>query len=263
VSSAGNAVIADQSAALSSVQAVFYKMNEGTGSSLAEDGGDGPAIAVAGSVAGAWANANWFTHDAAGNTQQIKANAYVDALCSMQSEGSIILGIDYFVTTWPSTTETMWGLHRTDTATGGVRMPLVSGSPGRFSVYYKPNGGSEVEVVGYAPGTYLGVRNSILVELRVLPALGELRVYLYHNGRLERSNVWPLGTAPATDASGGLNFSGYGGTPAQKIGSGSSVGSRTANAFVMRHSGADRNIAGRLAAYVAANQALPSWLIRV
>lgn len=253
----------DKSADLSRVQAVFYKQNEGSGTSLAEDGGDGPAIAVTGTTTGAWANAGYFTHDPAGNVAKIANNPYIDGLISMETECSILIGVDLYITAWPSSTETIWALHRDDLIGGGVRFPMASGSAGRFGVYYRSNGGgSTTEQTGTALGSYLNQRLSFLTELRVMPSLNELRIYLYINGRMERANTVTLGTPPATDSTGGLYLSGYGSTPLQKLGAGGS-GARTANFFCLRHSGTDRNIAGRLAAYVAANQALPTWLTRI
>ena len=247
------------------VRAAVYPMTEGAGTTLAEQSGRGPSITVGGTVTGAWANPGWFTHDAAGNTLKLSGNANVDGLIDMTQECSILMGADLWLTAWPSSTESMLSLHRTDIATGGIRMAMVSGSAGRFGVYYKSNGGAESEVVGYSMpgGTFLGQRLSILVELRVVPSRSELHVFMYINGRLERGNVLPLGTPPAQDANGGWTVSGYGAaSPIQKLGS-SGSGARTALAFIARHSGRDRNIAGRLAAHIWANAALPSWLNRI
>lgn len=262
LSGAVNAIVADQSANTARVQGVYYPLNDGSGSTLAEQGADGPAISVGGTVTGAWANAGYFTHDAAGNTIKIANNQYIDGLISMQTECSIIIGCDLYITAWPSSTESIWALHRDDLSGGGVRFPMASASAGRFGVYYKPSGGATTEQVGYVMGSYLNQRISTLTELRVRPTRNEMNIYMYINGRMQRSNVVTLGTPPATDSTGGLYLSGYGSTPLQKLGSGGS-GARTALFYALRHSGEDRNIAGRLAAYVAANQALPSWLTRI
>jgi hypothetical protein len=249
------------------VRAAVYPMAEGAGSTLTEQSGRGPSIAVGGTVTGAWANAGWFTHDAAGNTLKLASNAYIDGLIDISTECSILVGCDLWLTAWPSSTETLWALHRSDLTGGGVRMPLPSASSARFGVFYRASGASEVESIAITmPGGFAAIGNqrlSLLTELRVLPARNELHAFLYINGRMERGNVVALGTPPAANADGGLSFSGYGSaSPIQKLGSGGS-GARTELCFVARHSGRDRNIAGRLAAHIWANAALPSWLNRI
>ena len=246
------------------VRAAVYPMVDGSGSTLAELSGRGPSIAVGGTVTGAWANPGWFTHDAAGNTLKLAGNSYIDGILDMSAECSVLVGLDLWLAAWPSSTEVAWGLHRTDTTTGGVRMPLVSGSAGRISLYFKPAGASESELIGYGMpgGTYIGRRISLLFEMRFLPARGELHTFMFVNGQIQRGNVVAMTAPPTTDAAGGLSFSGYGNPVGQKLGSGGS-GARTALAFAMRHSGKDRNIAARLAAHIQANRALPAWLNRI
>lgn len=253
----------DPSSYTSRLPGIFYPENDGSGTSLAESGAKGPAIAVAGTTTGAWANAGWFTHDAGGNTLQIKNNPYVDGLITMQTDGSILIGCDYWVDTWvTTTTEVLWSIHRVDTTSGGVRLPLLAAGPGRFGLYYKAAGGVESERIGITLSSYLSQRISVLTEIRVLTSLNQVRFYLYINGKMQRSTIEVLGSPPTDETAAGLNFSGMGSVPSNKLGTGGSAGTRTANAFVFRHSGADRNIAGRLAAYIAANQALPTWLQR-
>lgn len=261
--------ISDQSSNIGRVQAVYYKLNEGSGTNLTENGADGPSITVGGTTTGIWANANCLTHDAAGNTIQVLNNPYIDGLVSMASEGSILIGADIWYTVWPTATETMWSIHRPDASTGGVRLPLLSGAAGRFGVYYKSNGGVESEVIGFTMASgFTGAWVSTLTELRVVPSKSELHLFLYINGRMERSNVISLATAPARDANGGLKFTGYGAAaPSSKLGS-SGAGTpgnncRTRLCYVLRHSGTDRSIAERLASYVYTNSDLPSWLVRV
>lgn len=144
-------------------------------------------------------------------------------------------------------------------------MPLKT-TAGRISVNYKPGGGSDTEQVAInMSGGYLGTKISILTELRIASAEGKLKIFLYVNGKMERANTITLGTPPATNSAGGLYFSGYG--AGQKLGT-SGAGTpgnniRTKNCFVMRHSGMNRNIAGRLARHISDNGVLPSWLMRV
>ena len=259
-------VVTGLDVAQSRAQAVHFPCNEGTGTTLGDAVGKGPSITVAGTVTGAWGTANWFTHDVSGNTLRLKNLPYIDGLINMTTDGAILIGCDYFVTTWPaSASEYLWCLHRgAEGSTGGLAMSISNANAGRFSVQYKSNGGAgQNEVVGFAPSTYLSVRNSLLVEAIVNTTRGELTIHLFHNGRLERSNIWTLATPPATDAACGLNFSGYGATPTAKLGTGGSAGTRTQNLFVARHDGSDRNLAGRLARDIYANAALPSWLVRV
>jgi hypothetical protein len=244
------------------VQGVFYGQQEGTGTTLADTGGFGPSITVGGTTAGIWANAGCLTHHSAGNTIRLQNLQYADALTNMQVDGSILIGMDIYMTAWPTTTETMWGLHRADTTAGGVRMVLPSASVGRFGLYYRPNGSGESEVMGGAPSTYLNRWVSLLTELRVLASSSELQMNMWIDGQMFRSRrAYALGTPPPANASGGLVFSGYGSGPNQMLGSGGS-GARTRDVFAFRFSGVDRNIGGRLAAHMAANTTLPTWLTR-
>jgi len=264
VSGAGSAVVTGLDTLASRVQLAHWPCGD-SATTLGDAVGKGPSIAVAGTTTGALGTAGWFTHDAAGNTLQLKAIPYIDGLINMTTDGAILIGCDLFLTGWPSAgTEYLWALHRSaESTTGGLALTISNSAAGRFSVQYKPNGGSQNEVTGFAPGTYLNVRNSLLVEAIVNTARAELTTHFFHNGRLERSNVWPLATPPAADAACGLNFSGYGATPTAKVGSGGSTGARVQNLLVGRHNGKDRNLAGRLARDMYANAALPSWLTRI
>lgn len=250
---------------VSRVQCAHWPCSDNSGTTLAETLGRGPSIAVTGTTTGAWATPGWFTHDAAGNTLKLTNLPYVDGLINMATEGAILIGCDYYVTVWPTTaTENLWSLHQSaESTTGGLRLAMTTAAPGRFSVYYKPNGGSETSHVTFPATTYLSVRNSILVEAWVVPSANEIRTVLFHNGRAESSSVSPLGTPPASSAVAGLCFSGYGQSANGKLGAGGSTGTRVQNLFVARHDGTDRNIAGRLARDIYANSALPSWLTRL
>lgn len=244
------------------VQGVFYGQQEGTGTTLADTGGFGPSITVGGTTAGIWANAGSLTHHSAGNTIRLSNLQYADSLIDMRSDCSILIGMDIYMTAWPTTTETMWGLHRPDTTGGGVRMVLPSASVGRFGLYYRPSGSGETEVVGGAPSTYLNRWVSVLTELRVLATAGELQFNVWLDGQAFRHRrAYSLGAPPPPDASGGICFSGNGSGPNQLLGSGGS-GARTRDVFVFRHSGVDRSIGSRLAAHMAANTTLPTWLTR-
>jgi hypothetical protein len=243
---------------------VFYGQQEGTGTTLADTGGFGPSITVGGTTAGIWANAGSLTHHSAGNTIRLTNLQYADSLIDMRTDCSILVGMDLFMTAWPTITETMWGLHRNDTTNGGVRLVMASASVGRFGLYYRANGIAEVETVGGAPSSFLNRWVPTLVELRVLTSVEvpELQMNLWLDGQVFRSRRgYPLGTPPPPNSGGGLSFSGYGAGPIQPLGSGSS-GARTRNVFAFRHSGVDRNIGGRLAAHMAANTTLPTWLTR-
>ena len=259
------ALVEDKSASIARVCAAYYPFSEGSGTTLVDSGADGPDISVGGTTTGIWVNSGWLTHDAAGNTLNIANNPYIDGLLDMTTDGSILIGVDMYATAWPTATETLWAIHRSDLSGGGVRMPLTT-SAGRISVYYKPGGGSDTEQAAInMSGGYLGTKISILTELRIASAEGKLKIFLYVNGKMERANTITLGTPPATNSAGGLYFSGYG--AGQKLGT-SGAGTpgnniRTKNCYVMRHSGKNRNIAGRLARYVSDNGALPSWLTRV
>ena len=266
VSGAGNQpVVTGLDTLASRAQIAHFPCNEGAGTTLTDAVGKGPNIAVAGTTTGAWGTAGWFTHDTGGNTLQLKAQPYIDGLIDMTTDGAILIGCDFYLTTWPTSgTEYLWALHRSaESTTGGLALTISNTAAGRFSVQYKPNGGGQNEVTGFAPSTYLSTRNSLLVEAIINTRRGELTTHFFHNGRLERSNTWALGTPPAASALCGLNFSGYGATPTSKIGSGGSLGSRVQNLLVGRHNGSDRNIAGRLARDIYANAALPSWLTRI
>lgn len=265
VSGAGSTAIVTGLDTLASRAQVAHWPCGDSATSLGEAVGKGPPITVAGTTTGALGTAGWFTHDATGNTLQLKAIPYIDGLIDMTTNGAIIIGCDLYLTGWPSTgTEYLWALHRSaESTTGGLALTISNGSLGRFSLQYKSNGGSQNEVTGFAPSTYLSTRNSLLVEAIVNTQRGELTTHFFHNGRCERSNVWTLGTPPAASSVCGLNFSGYGATPTAKIGSGGSTGARVQNLLVARHNGTDRNLAGRLARDMYANAALPSWLTRI
>ena len=264
-SGVSSAPVAALDSSYSRVQSLYFPCNDGSGTTLAESPGKGPSISIAGTTTGAWGTASWFTHDAGGNTLQLKNLPYVDGLINMTTDGAIIVACDFYLTTWPtSASEYLWCLHRGgESTTGGLTLSISNASLGRYSVNYKSNGGSTNEVVGFTMGTYLSVRTSLLVEAVVNTTSSLLSIFFYINGRLERSNNYPLGTPPATDAACGLNFSGYGATPSNKLGTGGSAGERVQNLFVARHDGSDRNIAGRLARDLYANAALPTWLLRV
>ena len=244
---------------------VHYPQTEGSGATFLDSGGDGVNIAVGGTTAGAWANAGWFTHHSAGNAMAIKNDPFIDNIIDMSVDGSIIVGTDVYFTAWPTGTEVVWSMHRSDLSSGGIRFPAIT-TAGRIALYYRPNGGTEIVALGHNMSSgYLGTRISTLFEFAVDIANNSLRTNLWVNGEQVRSNTIALGSPPTALSTGGMQLSGYG-TGTNYLGS-SGAGTpgnnaRTRNAFALRHSGADRNIAARLAKYVYDNNALPTWLVR-
>lgn len=241
-----------------------YPQNEGSGTTLNDSLNRGGPITVSGSTTGAWGTAGWFTHDAAGNTLQLKNIPGVDHMISLKGECEILVGMDIYYTTFPSAgnTETLWGIGRSNASSGGLRF-AAEGTSTDLALFYRSNGGSENRLgVLFLSGvaTYNAAVMNTLVAIRVLPALNELRYRYFLNGRVELAGYTTLDTIPTTDSTAGLNFSGYGATPSSKLGAAGSVGCRTRNAFCFRHDGRDQLLAARLAKYVAVNSALPSWL---
>lgn len=271
VDGAGNVVasapvlIASKDADIARVIGVHYPQTEGSGATFLDSGGDGVDIAVGGTTAGAWANAGWFTHHSAGNAMAIKNDPFIDNIIDMSVDGSIIVGTDVYFTAWPTGTEVVWSMHRSDLSSGGIRFPAIT-TAGRIALYYRPNGGTEIVALGHNMSSgYLGTRISTLFEFAVDIANNSLRTNLWVNGEQVRSNTIALGSPPTALSTGGMQLSGYG-TGTNYLGS-SGAGTpgnnaRTRNAFALRHSGADRNIAARLAKYVYDNNALPTWLVR-
>ncbi len=242
-----------------------YPQNDNAGATLADALNRGGPIAVGGVTAGAWATPGWFTHDAAGNTMKLNGIAGVDHMVSLKGECEIIVGMDIYYTTFPSSgnTETLWGIGRNDTTVGGVRF-VAEGTTPDFALYYRPSGGGADVRLGvfFLTGiiTFNAAVMNTLVAIRVMPDLNELRYRYFINGRVEFAGFTTLGAIPAYDYNAAMSFSGYGITPTNKLGTGGSTGCRTRNAFLFRHDGRDQMLAARLAKSVALNSALPSWL---
>lgn len=252
----------DHSADISNARGLLFPMNEGAGSSLSDSLACAAPISISGTLTNAWTKAGWFTHDTGGNTIAIKNNVYVDSLLRPEVEGSIIVGGDYLADAgYPSADEYMISLFNPDAATGGIRLGISS--TGRLSLNYRGPSTLEVEAIGISAIGY-NVRHSFLIEMRIRPASLECHLSLYLDGYQRGANVMAMSAPFTTSSVGGAVFTGYGNSAPNRLGMHSTVNTvHSRNYFIFRTSGADRNIAGRLAAEMYDNAALPSWLRRI
>lgn len=238
-------------------KALYYRMHEGAGSALADGLSNGPGITVAGTTTGAWANANRFTFDAAGNTlRTANGNAFVEALFNLATleGGSLITAFDLYYGAIPTTaTENMFGVGLPGSgATGGIRVALQTS--GSMSVLYKPNGTAEQTLLAssiYGPAAS-GVRNSYVIEWDFSMASDRVAGTVMLNGSIVRANDTPRNAAPSVASNSGLVLGGYAtGTSANSglMGAGGSTGAGLARFLAVRMDKRDPRLAYAISDY--------------
>jgi len=221
-------------------KAVYYKMNEGAGTSLADSLGNGPALTVNGTATEIWANANWLSCHSAGTFMQSAGNAYLNSLFSMVGfGGSLLIGFDYWYGAVNTSTETLVSLFRPANggAGGGIRLTRGGGS-GNLGIYYTNSAGSEASV--FLPSEVAGElskRLSIVFDFDFskVATKGRLGCTVYRNKAIIRCFDFAVTALPVVETSGGLVIGGYyNGSVSQKMGAGSSNDARIARFFAMR-----------------------------
>jgi hypothetical protein len=244
-------------------KAVYYKTNEASGATLTDSLGNGPVLSIGGVTSGIWANPGWITYHSAGNTIQAVGNTYLDSLFSMVGfGGSIIMALDYWYSTIPTTTEALFALWRTQGAGGGFRIAR-SGGTGVLGAYWTaPGPSTEAGVTFSSDATLLNQRNNLVVELDFsqYATTARVNVYAYRNGLEVRAGDYASATIPPVEAVGGVcigcNF--VSGSFAGKFGSNNGTGQRLGRIFAMRQERRNPLAAQALALWFASgNTELP------
>ena len=244
-------------------KAVYYKTNEVSGTTISDSLGNGPSLSIGGVTSGIWANPGWITYHSAGNTIQAVGNTYIDSLFSMVGfGGSIIIAIDYWYGTIPTTTEALFAIWRTQGAVGGFRIAR-SGGTGVLGAYWTaPGPSSEAGVTFSSDATLLNQRNTLVCELDFsqYAKTARVNVYAYRNGLEVRAGDYASATLPPVEAVGGMaigcNF--VNGAFAGKFGSNNGTGQRLGRFFAMRQEKRNPLVAQYLALWFAdGNTELP------
>ena len=244
-------------------KAVYYKTNEVSGNTISDSLGNGPVLSIGGVTSGIWANPGWITYHSAGNTIQAVGDTYLDSLFSMVGfGGSIIVAIDYWYGTIPTTTEALFAIWRTQGAVGGFRIAR-SGGTGVLGAYWTaPGPSTEAGVTFSSDATLLNQRNTLVCELDFsqYAMTGRVNVYAYRNGLEVRAGDYASATLPPVEAVGGMaigcNF--VSGSLTGKFGSNNGTGQRLGRFFAMRQEKRNPLVAQYLALWFAdGNTELP------
>lgn len=220
--------------------AIYYRFNEGAGSTISDSLGNGPDISVSGTLTHVWDNQNWFTCHSSGHTMQVTGNTYINNLFRMVGfSGSIYVAFDYYFASVPgSATEVFFGIWRPANAGGGFRIAKASGQT-QVGMFWTEPGQSEASF--FIPLDAAETRYSLVVQLDFsrVATQGRLACTCYRNGESVRANDFSAATVPAVESSGGLTIgSYYNGSLLSKLGGGG-AGARIARFFAMRQNKSD------------------------
>ena len=220
-------------------KAVYYKTDEASGATLTDSLGNGPVLSIGGVTSGIWANPGWITYHSAGNTIQAVGNTYLDSLFSIVGfGGSIIMAMDYWYATLPTTTEALFAVWRTQGAGGGFRIARSGGSGVLGAYWTAPGPSTEAGVTFSSDAALLNQRNNLVVELDFsqYAKTARVNVYAYRNGLEVRAGDYASATLPPVEAVGGVcigcNF--VSGSFSGKFGSNNGTGQRLGRIFAMR-----------------------------
>ena len=174
-------------------KAVFYRMHEGSGTTLADALGNGPALTMAGTT-GYLANRGWWTPNGTDNYAQADANATLNALMRQdQAYGQLIIACDHWWDGSQTGDELVFVAGNQNNTVGLFGVGI--NSAGQVVIWHRGLGGSADQYnnfTGFNLAALANQRNQITVEI------------VYRDGSSYDANLYVNGSARSTISAANL-----------------------------------------------------------
>lgn len=221
--------------------AVWYPCHEGSGTSLADALGTGPALTLVGTTpANGWANAGGYTPNGTDNVATCAANSVLDniySLANIASAGMILVGFEVMLANASATQQYIhfWGRDSSTAGYGGWGMSISTTEA--VNVLVRGNGSGSA--VNTALGVQIGDTHSAPVKVLVSMWMegAYLRMEMRQSGSVGSNQLDLSGLTMQTAASDGLSFMvrrTSASTPSTTPLGGGSSGARINNYFIQR-----------------------------